>query len=361
MPATRWSSQDRTEEQVKRQSKQSANAARIAESGDSGAAVLNLPDPSHIVLRPARQTLPLVLASPHSGRCYPPEFIAASRLDAQALRRSEDAFVDELFDFVTTGEEPEQSEAAETLGAPLLCALFPRAYIDPNREAYELDPAMFCDSLPDFANTRSPRVAAGLGTLARIVAGGAEIYRTKLHFAEAQARVEKHYRPYHEALRRLIDETRETFGYCILLDCHSMPSVGGPSVGGPTSESEKKPAPAGGHDPGPEGAAFVLGDCHSSSCARPVIEAVEKSLSDAGYKVARNVPYAGGFVTRHYGRPGEGVHALQVEINRALYMDERCFTRGPGMARLRADLRCAVESLATLNPIDLKPKGKGHG
>ncbi len=350
---------------MKRQPKQSVKAARNAVPDGHDAAVLNLPDPSHIVLRPARQTLPLVLASPHSGRCYPPEFIAASRLDAQALRRSEDSFVDELFDFITATEpsgdpdDPDNPEGIRALGAPLLCALFPRAYIDPNREAYELDPTMFCDSLPDFANTRSPRVAAGLGTLARVVAGGAEIYRTKLRFAEAQARIEKHYSPYHATLRRLIDETREAFGYCILLDCHSMPSVGGPSPRGSTSKP-KEPT-AGGHDPGPEGAAFVLGDCHGSSCADPVIEAVEQSLSNAGYKVARNVPYAGGFVSRHYGRPGEGVHALQIEINRALYMDERNFARGPGMASLRADLRRAVAALSDLDPTQLIPGDNRNG
>ena len=140
---------------------------------------------------PAEQTMPVVFASPHSGAAYPPEFLAASRLDAFALRKSEDSFVDEIF------------AAAPALGAPLLRALFPRAYIDPNREPFELDPAMFEDELPAYANTASPRVAAGLGTIARVVASGEEIYGGKLNFAEATARLERCYRPYHDALRRV--------------------------------------------------------------------------------------------------------------------------------------------------------------
>ena len=146
------------------------------------------PNPPIEVHQPARQTLPLVLSSPHSGEDYPEDFIAASRLDRLTLRRSEDSFVDELF------------AAAPALGAPLIRALFPRAYIDPNREPWELDPAMFEDELPAYANTGSPRVAAGLGTIARVVANGEEIYGRKLRFADAKARVERCYRPYHAAL-----------------------------------------------------------------------------------------------------------------------------------------------------------------
>src|SRR5271168_5531072 len=162
--------------------------------------------------RPAAERLPLILASPHSGSDYPPEFVAASRLDPLALRRSEDSFVDELFG------------AGPRLGAPLLSARFPRAYLDVNREAYELDPAMFVDALPKFVNAGSPRVRMGLGTIARIVASGEEIYAKKLHFAEAQRRIERLYRPYHRALRGLVEETEALFGGCLLLDCHSMPS-----------------------------------------------------------------------------------------------------------------------------------------
>src|SRR6266852_8821929 len=167
----------------------------------SGAGMLDLQ-------QPVARRLPLVLASPHSGAEYPADFLAASRLDPLALRRSEDSFVDELF------------AAAPRLGAPLLAARFPRAYVDVNREAYELDPTMFAETLPDFVNARSPRVRMGLGTIARIVASGEEIYARKLRFAEARWRVDSLYHPYHHALRRLVDETAAAFGLYLLLDCH---------------------------------------------------------------------------------------------------------------------------------------------
>ena len=257
------------------------------------------PDPPFSVLRPAAQTLAMVLASPHSGAAYAPEFIAASRLDPLSLRRSEDAYVDELFG------------AGPRLGAPLLKALFPRAYVDPNREPYELDPDMFSDALPPYANTRSARVAVGLGTIARVVTDGAEIYRGKLPFAEAQRRIEVLYMPYHAQLERLTDETLDRFGRCLLIDCHSMPSVGGPVD----------------RDPGRARVDMVLGDCHGVACAPIVAERAEAVLRGLGYSVACNNPYAGGFTTRHYGKPALGLHALQVEVNRALYMDERTLAR----------------------------------
>src|SRR4029077_20344861 len=162
--------------------------------------------------RPVAQSLPLVLASPHSGAEYPADFLAASRLDPLALRRAEDSFVDELV------------AGAPALGAPFLAARFPRAYVDVNREAYELDPSMFADALPKFVNAGSPRVRMGLGTIARIVASGEEIYSKKLLFAEARRRIEQLYQPYHHALRGLIKETEALFGGCLLVDCHSMPS-----------------------------------------------------------------------------------------------------------------------------------------
>src|SRR5271166_740414 len=162
---------------------------------------------------PAARRLPLVLASPHSGSEYPADFVAASRLDPLALRQSEDSFVDELF------------AAAPHLGAPLLSARFPRAYLDVNREAYELDPTMFSDPLPGFINAGSPRVRMGLGTIARIVANGEEIYAKKLRFAEARQRIECLYHPYHQALRQLVEETEAMFGGYLLVDCHSMPST----------------------------------------------------------------------------------------------------------------------------------------
>jgi N-formylglutamate amidohydrolase len=264
--------------------------------------------------RPKRRLLPLVLASPHSGCDYPPEFIAASRLDPLTLRRSEDAFVDALFG------------AAPRLGAPLLSARFPRAYLDVNREAWELDPTMFADPLPGFVNARSPRVRMGLGTIARVVASGEEIYAGKLRFAEAQRRVEQLYRPYHQALHLLVEETASSFGGYLLIDCHSMPSTVNAACG-------------------QDWADIVLGDCHGGACAPRIIEAARGFLTDRGFTVAINSPYAGGFTTGHYGRPRLGRHALQIEINRALYMDERRYRRKPTFARLADDMAALVEHL----------------
>ena len=304
-----------------------------APAAQPGAAAADTPGGARAltVQAPGRQSLPLVFASPHSGRDYPTDFIERARLDPKSLRRSEDCFVDRLFAF------------APEIGAPLLCALFPRAYVDPNREPYELDPSMFEGPLPDYANTRSPRVAAGLGTVARVVAGGAEIYERKLSFEEVRQRIERTYWPYHQALRQLLSETRERFGGCLLLDCHSMPSGG--------TVPQRRRGEAGGHAGGPvtgRGVSFVLGDCHGSACGRDLVAAAESYLRKAGYRTARNQPYAGGFITRHYGRPGEGVHALQIEINRALYMNEESLEPIEGFEALQADLKGLSQHLAAV-------------
>ncbi|HUC11596.1 MAG TPA: N-formylglutamate amidohydrolase [Stellaceae bacterium] len=265
--------------------------------------------------RPVAQKVPLILASPHSGSDYPPEFVAASRLDPLVLRRSEDSFVDELF------------AAAPSLGAPLLAARFPRAYLDVNREPYELDPAMFADALPEFVNAGSPRVRMGLGTIARIVANGEEIYAGKLHFADAQRRIETLYHPYHRALHRLVEETQASFGGCLLIDCHSMPSAASMICGTGAAD-------------------IVLGDCHGTACAPAIIEAARHFFAARGFAVAINAPYAGGYTTEHYGDPRRRRHALQVEINRALYMDERSYRRKPRFARLAVELAELVHQLA---------------
>ncbi len=271
------------------------------------------------VLAPARQTVPLIFASPHSGRDYAPAFLDAARLDAASLRRSEDSYVEELF------------AAAPEYGAPLLCAHFPRAFCDPNREAWELDPAMFDDPLPSWVNTTSPRVGAGLGTIARVVASGETIYRGKLRFAEAQARVQDCWQPYHDALTALIAATAKSFGACLLIDCHSMPT-------------SQPPASA------MRGPDIVLGDAHGTACNPRITQFVEQALTGLGYTVRRNDPYAGGYVTRHYGRPREHVHALQIEIARGLYMDEVTMEKRPGFSRLQSDLRTVVATLAQAVP-----------
>lgn len=263
----------------------------------------------------AGRVVPLIVASPHSGANYPEDLLSSSRLDPLTLRRSEDCFVDALF------------AAAPGLGAPLLAARFPRAYLDANREPWELDPAMFADALPNFVNARSPRVRMGLGTIARIVASGEEIYSHKLRFAEARRRVEGLYQPYHSALRRLLDQSETAFGGYLLIDCHSMPSAAG----------------------GQEGATdIVLGDCHGASCAPRLVEAARSFLAGRGFAVALNLPYAGGFTTGHYGNPRRARHALQIEINRALYMDERSYQQKPAFARIAAEMTALIGYLGQL-------------
>ena len=286
------------------------------------------PVPPWRLLAPAEQTAPVVFASPHSGRDYPPEFIAASRLNVVSLRRSEDAFMDEIF------------AAAPDFGAPLLCARFPRAYVDANREAFELDPAMFTDPLPDYVNTRSPRIAAGLGTIARVVTDGEDIYHEPLRFEDALGRIEALYRPYHKALQGLLQATQERFGGCLLVDCHSMPSG--------------QLAPELGAGDGNKPADMVLGDCFGTSSAPAVTDIAKAALEASGFTVALNKPYAGGFTTHHYGRPREGVHVLQVEINRALYMDEKLVRRGPGLPALKCRLGPLMRTLANIDPAILK-------
>jgi len=275
-----------------------------------------IPAPPLFVQRPASQCVPLVFTSPHSGRNYPAEFLATARLDSLGLRRSEDSFVDELF------------ADAPAHGAPLLAATFPRAFCDANREAWELDPGMFADDLPDWVNTTSPRVGAGLGTIARVVSSGEAIYRAKLPFAEAERRVRDCWQPFHDELRGLIGKTRAGFGACLLVDCHSMPASGGGSRTGL----------------GP--ADIVLGDAYGTSCSATVTRLVERVLTGQGYIVRRNDPYAGGYITRHYGRPREDVHALQIEICRQLYMDEERIEQTPRFAVMRRHISELVAVLA---------------
>ncbi len=243
------------------------------------------------VREPEFQQIPFVFNSPHSGRRYPAAFVERSRLDPSSLRRSEDHYVDELF------------ASAVDLGAPLLMAHFPRAYIDVNREPYELDPRMFDGPLPPFANIGSVRVAGGLGTIPRIVAENMEIYTRRLSVEEGLERIESIYKPYHACLRRLIAKTHVQFGFGVLIDCHSMP--GNIRVAG----SNLRPD-------------FIIGDRYGTSASADLSRAAIDILENLGFSAVRNKPYAGGFITEHYGRPGRGLHAIQVEISRALYVDE---------------------------------------
>ncbi|HUI95570.1 MAG TPA: N-formylglutamate amidohydrolase [Xanthobacteraceae bacterium] len=281
-------------------------------------------EPPFEILEPADWQGPLVFNSPHSGNVYPSAFLAAARLEIAQLRRSEDSFVDELFAGVVRR------------GFPLMRAHFPRCYIDVNREPYELDPRMFDGRLPSFANTRSMRVAGGLGTVARVVGDAQEIYNQRIPVDDALRRIEGLYKPYHRALRRLVTRVHRDFGTAILIDCHSMPSIAG-------SRDERPRAD------------IVLGDRYGTSCVAVVADAVEAVLTGAGYSVSRNKPYAGGFITEHYGNPPAGLHAIQLEINRALYMDERRFEPIASFGRLAAELEMLAERLAAIPLTELRP------
>ena len=283
-------------------------------------------------LEPTALSTPLVLSSPHSGAIYPAAFLAASRLSPKALRRSEDAYVDELY------------AQAQRLGIPMLKAHFPRAYLDLNREPYELDPRMFDGPLPHMANTRSLRVAGGLGTIARVVAEGQEIYSGRLPVVEALRRIDGLYKPFHHTLRSLLRRAQRAYGLAVLIDCHSMPSW----IGAGTQKAEKVDAD------------IVLGDRFGTACGGPVVELVERHLRDAGYHVQRNKPYAGGFITEHYGNPRAGFHALQIEINRALYLDEDSLEKKPGFQRLSDDLAAMSRKLMALAQ-EMSQAGQGLG
>ncbi len=263
------------------------------------------------VLRPAGEgpaPSPFVFASPHSGRHYPEALMAASVLGPHAIRGSEDALVDQLIG------------AGARHGAVVLTAGFARAFVDLNRGAWELDPAMFSDELPDFARQRTARVAAGLGSIARVVADGQEIYGRKLTFAEAQGRIDAVYRPYHAALDGLLADARAAHGVSVLIDWHSMPSAAAQTGRGRRASD------------------IVLGDRFGAACAPGLIALVERELRAMGYQVVRNAPYAGGYVTEFYGRPAEGAHALQIEINRGLYLQEGSLQPSVGFERLAANL-----------------------
>ena len=278
------------------------------------------------VIEPADQRLPFVFNSPHSGRRYPADFLRRSRLGHVTVRRSEDAFVEELFSGVVR------------LGAPLLAADFPRAYLDVNREPYELDQRMFTGPLPGHANTRSIRVAGGLGTIPRVVAEGQEIYAERLSVAEGMARIETIYRPYHAALGRLMARTSVRFGYAVLVDCHSMPSN-----------------TAGGSGNRPD---VVVGDRYGTACAPGLTRRMMDAFATRGYRVTRNKPYAGGFITEHYGRPARGLHAIQIEINRGLYMDEGRIEPSRRFDAVARDLTAIVEEVASAPDANLYPPGR---
>ena len=273
---------------------------------------------------PAEQRVPFVFNSPHSGNNYSSEFCQVSALSLHDLRKSEDVAVDQLF------------ESVVEIGAPLLSASFPRAWLDVNREPYELDPRLFNERLPAHANTRSMRVAGGLGTIPRIVSENLEIYKQPPSLQDAISRIENVYRPYHDTLRKLIAETVVQFGFAVLVDCHSMPSL------------ERKPDIKSRPD-------IIIGDRYGTSCHGDISQELINRFSERGYRVMRNKPYAGGFITEHYGRPLKGLHAVQIEINRKLYMDETTFEFHSGSGKLIDDIRSVVEHLVSLPDLNFAP------
>lgn len=277
--------------------------------------------PYHLTM-PDDHRSSVVFASPHSARDYPDAFLDSTVLDRHAIRSSEDAFVDQLFD------------CAPAFGAPLLCAGAPRAFVDLNRAAEELDPALFA-GVP--RNAHNPRVASGLGVIPRVVANGRAIYRGKLPLSEAHRRIDQYWRPYHDELQRLLRAAHDRFGEAILIDCHSMPHEALESL----------------HRMGAKRPDVVLGDRFGASADGEVVDRVEAAFRKAGLQVVRNTPFAGAYVTQHYGRPSRNQHVIQVEIDRAVYLDERRIRPNANFDAFRTLLRSVIAELSEIGQSDL--------
>lgn len=267
------------------------------------------------LLAPLRHLSPVVFAAPHSGRRYDAALMAQTTLDALAIRSSEDAFVDWLFD------------CAPAHGMPLLAAEVPRAFVDLNRAPDELDAAVI-EGVG--RSPHNPRISSGLGVIPRVVAGGRAIYRGKLPLAEAESRIRQYWNPYHRTLRDLIEATHSRFGQAILVDCHSMPHEAIEGHGRPGT-------------PLPD---IVLGDRFGAAAGREVVDHIEAAFHRAGFRVTRNAPFAGAFIAQSYGRPSTGRHVVQVEINRALYMDESRVAPLPEFDSFRLRLSSVVAEIA---------------
>ena len=278
--------------------------------------------PYHLAL-PQERLSCVVFASPHGCGVYPERFVAQSQLDTLTIRSSEDAFVDDLFACV-----PE-------FGAPLLRAGAPRAYIDLNRSTDELDPALIEGAR---RHGHNPRVASGLGVIPRVVANGRAIYRGRLPMAEAQKRIDRYWQPYHGALQHLLDESHARHGEAILIDCHSMPHE---AMEGVARTARRRPE-------------IVLGDRFGAAAAGDVVDRIEAAFASAGLTVTRNAPFAGAYVTQAYGRPSRHQHAIQVEIDRALYMDEARIEPNAQFDAFRDLLRGVVAEIAAIRREDVQ-------
>lgn len=265
--------------------------------------------PAPVLISGAPASGPVVLGSPHSGHFYPEAFVRTARQPLDILRSGEDSYVENL------------ALGAHALGPPLLQATFPRVFCDVNRAAWDLDSRMFHGAIPSFV-APSDRGMAGLGSIPRIVADGRPIYRQRLPFMEAALRIRHYWMPYHAALAGLLEAAHTQHGFCLLLDLHSMPDA--PQAGSPD---------------------FVLGDRYGTSCTQHLTNLAEQTLQGLGFKTARNLPYAGGYITRHYGRPANNMYALQIEMRRGLYMDETTRTPHEGFAALSNALTVLVEQV----------------
>ena len=259
---------------------------------------------------PETRSTPLVFASPHSGRDYPPSFVRQSALSLEQLRHSEDAYIDALF------------AAAPEFGAPLVAACFPRVYLDPNRASDELDPHLIQGLSGVEVLSPSARTEAGLGIIPRLGAEGRSIYKSRLSLNEARSRVRALHKPYHDAVEAELATAGDMFGLAILIDAHSMPSNGA------------------------RGADIVLGDKHGTSCASALTDLVEAMFRDQGFKCVRNIPYAGGYSTEQYGRPLLKRHAIQIEVNRGLYLNETRVTRSGTFDSVQNRISRVIEALA---------------
>ncbi|TPE47964.1 N-formylglutamate amidohydrolase [Amaricoccus solimangrovi] len=273
---------------------------------------------------PEEYTSCAVFNSPHSGSAYPLALLGATLLDPVRLRSSEDAFVDELF------------RSAPRHGAPLMAATMPRAFLDLNRASDDLDPALIAGASRRVLN---PRIAAGLGVIPRVVAEGRPIIHGKLPLAEAQRRIATYWHPYHDRLRALIEDQKARFGMAILFDCHSMPSD---ALNSALNLGQKRRPN------------LVLGDRFGASCDRWLVDAATEIFTEAGFSVVRNAPFAGGYITQHYGRPAHGVQALQIEIDRSLYMEERTIIRSRDFVAIAEAIGGAVRALTALGPRRMK-------
>ncbi|MFZ5964539.1 N-formylglutamate amidohydrolase [Thalassococcus sp. BH17M4-6] len=274
-----------------------------------------MPKVAYHLYHPETLTSRVIFASPHSGRDYPWSFLRHTQLDEHAIRSSEDAYVDRLF------------ECAPQFGAPFLKAGAPRAFVDLNRSPDELDPAL----IEGVRRTgHNPRVASGLGVVPRVVANGRAIYRGKLTMAEADRRLSGYWRPYHRQLQKLLDRAIADFGEAVLVDCHSMPHE---AVDGIVRAGAPRPD-------------IVIGDRFGASAAGWIVDRVEAAFVDAGLVVARNAPFAGAYITQAYGRPSRNQHALQIEIDRAIYMNEAEIRPNENFHAFRRLLRGIIAEIA---------------